>query len=423
MRIIKHISEKYKQHYYQYTLSNGFNIYLFPKKGFTQKYGYFYTRYGSLGSEFISNGDEVIQPLGIAHFLEHKIFEDESKDIFQDFARLGANVNAYTNFESTVYYFSTNENLEECIEKLSSFVTNVYLTDENVEKEKGIISQEIRMYEDDPSWRCYFNGLANLYEDHPIKNDIAGSIDSIMEISKEDLLKAYRNFYSPKNMAYLVVGDFDNDRMIELIRNSFPEAFLKSTDVGEVELAGDYKKVDERETNLEFDLKIPMFDYFIKIREVDDPMEMLKLSVCRKIALDYLFGKGGNLYQELYDKDLINQSFGAEFSYGTKYAYLAIGGESKNPHEAVNYIKERILKAQNEGLDEKHIERIIKKLKGRTIQSLNSVNNIGNSFVSYDVKGISFFDAFKTVDEITPKDVYESILFDVEGYDLLSIVR
>lgn len=423
MRVIKHISEKYKQHYYQYVLRNGFNIYLFPKKGFTQKYGYFYTRYGSLGSEFLFNRQEIVQPLGIAHFLEHKIFEDESRDIFQDFAKLGANVNAYTNFESTVYYFSTNENLEECIDKLSSFVTKVYLTDENVEKEKGIISQEIRMYEDDPSWRCYFNGLANLYESHPIKNDIAGSVDSIMKISKEDLLKAYENFYSPKNMAYLVVGDFDNDQMLETIIKSFPDMFMESTCMGKVELSGDYKSLEKREVELDFGLKMPMFDYFIKVKEVDDSMEMLKLSICRKIALDYLFGKGGNLYQELYDKDLINQSFGAEFSYGTKYSYFAIGGESKNPQEAAKHIKDRIQRAQKEGLDYKHIERIIKKLKGRTIQSLNSVNNIGNSFVSYEVKGISFFDAFKTVDDITPKDVYESILFEIEGLDLLSIVR
>jgi predicted Zn-dependent peptidase len=417
-------SEKFNQEYTLVELENGFKIYLFNKKGFVKKYAYFYTKYGSLGVDFIdSKGDLVLQPKGIAHFLEHKIFEDENKNIFSDFAQIGGNVNAFTTFNSTVYYFSSLDNFEKGIEMLSSFVTNLYLTEENVNKEKGIIIQEIKMYDDDANWRTYFNGLSKLYEIHPIKYDIAGDEKSVSSTSKSDLEYAYEHFYSPKNMSYLLIGDFDEENIINEVIKSLPEEFMNRTTKGVVDLKVDYSPVTDSIVEMDMGLNMPMFDYFIKINDVKEGKESLKDSLCKVIGIGCAFGRGTEFYRDLYEMDLINTSFGTEHNYGKGFSYITLGGESKNPMKVKELIIENFNKIRTEGIKEDIFNRVIRKMKGRTIQSLNSLSSIGNSFIGYDSKELEYFMAFDILDSITLDDVNNSMKIDIEGNDLISIVR
>ena len=190
-------------------LDSGLDVLLIPKKGYIKKYAIFSTKYGSNDNKFIPiNENDVIQvPEGIAHFLEHKLFEEPEGNIFDEFSKLGTNVNAFTNFNQTSYLFSCTDNFCESLELLIKFVQNPYFTDENVEKEKGIIAQEIKMYEDNPGWRVFFNALKGMYFEHPVKIDIAGTIESIQNIDKETLYKCYNTFYNPKNMVLVTVGE------------------------------------------------------------------------------------------------------------------------------------------------------------------------------------------------------------------------
>src|SRR5699024_3874033 len=196
---------------------NDLDVYFMPKKGYTKKHAIFTTNYGSMDSEFVPIGQEkaISVPDGIAHFLEHKLFEEPEENIFDKFSKLGADVNAYTSFNRTAYLFYCTEHFYQNLELLIRFVQNPYFTDENVEKEKGIIAQEIKMYEDNSNWKAYFNLLKSMYFQHPIRNDIAGTIESISNISKELLYTAYNTFYHPKNMVLFIVGDLSFNDIME----------------------------------------------------------------------------------------------------------------------------------------------------------------------------------------------------------------
>ena len=201
-------------------LDSGLKIYFMPKPGFVKKYAVFSTNYGSIDNVFVPIGEDkpVEVPEGIAHFLEHKLFEEEEANIFDKFSKLGASVNASTSFNQTSYLFNTTDHFYQCLEILIRFVQSPYLTDENVEKEKGIIAQEIKMYDDNPAWRVFFNCLRAMYINHPIRIDIAGTVDSINTITKEMLYKSYNTFYHPSNMVLFVVGDLSFEEIIETVK-------------------------------------------------------------------------------------------------------------------------------------------------------------------------------------------------------------
>lgn len=203
-------------------LDNGLKVYIMPKRGYTKQFAIFATHFGSNDSKFIAPGDTDVTevPDGVAHFLEHKMFEEEEGSIFEQFSKLGASANAYTNFTTTAYLFASTENFYENLKLLVKFVQNPYFTDENVEKEKGIIAQEIRMYQDDPNWKVYFNALEALYHVHPVRKDIAGTIESISQINKEILYKCYYTFYHPENMVLFAVGDIDIDKTLDIIKEN-----------------------------------------------------------------------------------------------------------------------------------------------------------------------------------------------------------
>ena len=206
--------------YYE-RMANGLDVYVLPKPGFQKTYATFSTKYGSIDNRFRVGGGEVHEvPDGIAHFLEHKMFEEPEGDVFAKFASRGASANAFTSFDRTVYLFSATEHILDNLRTLLDFVQNPYFTDENVEKEKGIIGQEIKMYQDQPDWRSYFGLIGAMYNVHPIRIDIAGTIESISRITKETLYTCYRTFYHPSNMMVFVVGGVNPEEVFELVREN-----------------------------------------------------------------------------------------------------------------------------------------------------------------------------------------------------------
>lgn len=264
------------------TLENGLNIYIFPKKDYVKQYAMLSVDFGSNDIEFIDvkNAKKRLMPEGIAHFLEHQLFEDKEKSIFDKFADLGASANAYTNFDSTNYLFSSSGNFNKSLINLIDFVQTPYFSKKNVEKEKGIIIQEIKMYQDNPYWRSYFNLLSALYINHPVKNDIAGTVESVSSITPEDLYICYYNFYQPSNMDLILIGDIDEQKVINLIKEnqaqkSFPN-FKNPTTIIKEEPAAIAKKLVEEKMKV----SRPMVQLAFKDPiNYEEPLETIKKNI------------------------------------------------------------------------------------------------------------------------------------------------
>lgn len=389
-------------------LENGLEIFVLPKKDYTKKFAIFGTHYGSIDNKFIIPGqNEATEvPEGIAHFLEHKLFESEEGGVFNRFSKLGSNVNAYTNFNSTCYLFSCTDKFMENLSILIDFVQSPYLTHENVEKEKGIIEQEIRMYEDNPNWKVFFNGLRGLYSNHPVKIDIAGTVDSIYKIDKEQLLKCYNTFYVPNNMVVFIVGNVDVDEACNTIEKNLKPSFKP--------LGGEVKRILPNEPDsikqdrIEEELSVSMPLFNISFKNINNNLkgkELLRKDIETKIILDTIFGKSSELYRSLYDDGLINENFETEYTFDVSYGHSIIGGESKDPSKVYNAIRKEIESIKSNGLDANNFERVKKKAIGQHISSYNSVEFIANTFTSYYFKGINLFDYIEVLKNLDLESV------------------
>lgn len=400
--ITRFYNELLDEEMYKKVLDNGFGIYVLPKKDYTKKHAYFATEYGSLYNKFEENGNVVEMPLGIAHFLEHKIFEDEEGSIFETFAKLGASVNAYTNYFSTCYTFSTVDNYKESLTTLIDFVQRPHITDENVEKEKDIIVQELKMYDDQPNWRAYINLLESMYFNHPIRYDIGGTIDSVNLITKEELLKCYNSFYSPDRMLAFVIGDIDVDETFETVENALTEEFLNKPHSPKLILPDEPDEVKRKYFEEKMDVTVPIVYMGIKDKVFyDNPKKRLEKGLISKMLADMVFGRGSDFYEKHYESGLINASFSSDFSYGRTFGYTAITSETKTPEELLKAIENEINKIKEIGLSKDVFERIRKKMIGRYLSSFNSTQYIANSFMNYYMRGIELFDYLETLQSIT----------------------
>src|SRR5699024_6543886 len=300
---------------------NGLKIYFMPKKGYIKKHAMFSTDYGSIDNKFIPIGEDkpLEVPEGIAHFLEHKLFEEPELNIFEKFSDIGGSVNAFTSFNQTSYLFETIDNFYENLELLIKFVQSPYLTDKNVEKEKGIISQEIRMYEDDPGWKVYFNLLEAMYSSNPVRIDIAGTIDSITNINKKLLYKAYNTFYHPSNMILFVVGDLDFKEIIKVVEKSEKKTKNKISNIERIkslEIEGINKSIVEYKMYT----SNPIFHIGFKDKDIGKlGKSKVEKDLKTDIILDMLFGNSSKFYNEFYEKGLIDSSFGANYTGKQSY--------------------------------------------------------------------------------------------------------
>ncbi|HOK62287.1 MAG TPA: pitrilysin family protein [Soehngenia sp.] len=406
--MLKIKNERIKEEVYFETLENGLKIYYYPKIGFSKKYAVFSTGNGSCDNKFkIEGNDEVITlPDGIAHFLEHKLFEDPEKDFFEKFSSLGADVNAFTNFNQTSYLFSTTENFIECLLELVNLVMEPFFTDENVEKEKGIIAQEIQMYKDSPNWKVFFNLLDGLYVNHPIKIDIAGSIDSISKINKDNLYLAYKLFYNPESMVLVLVGDIEFEKVIDELNIEFSKyntEKLKGIKIYENEPAIiNKKRIEERMST-----SIPIFNLGIKDINIGlKGKDAVIKDLTTNLILEILFSRSSEFYQELYTEGLIDDQFGAYYTGKTDYGYSIISGSSENPNKVYDKIME-LFKNPDKYLTEDGFERIKKKQIGQFLIGLNSIEYIAYAFTELCFQDFLLIDYLDLYEEINFKMIKE----------------
>ncbi|MFD2307626.1 EF-P 5-aminopentanol modification-associated protein YfmH [Enterococcus termitis] len=395
---------------YTEVLENGLTVYLLPKKDYNKTYGLFTTNYGSIDNEFVPIGQEdfVKVPDGIAHFLEHKMFEKEDGDVFQQFGRQGASANAFTSFTKTSYLFSTTDQVRLNLETLLDFVQAPYFTKETVEKEKGIIGQEIQMYLDDSNWRLFFGILGNLYPKHPLHIDIAGTVESIDEITAEDLYTCYNTFYHPSNMTLFVVGKMDSEEMMSFIReNQAAKKFAKAVPVKRhfpQETATDIVK----ESSLE--MPISRSKVIVGLKGLDevptDGKALLKYKLTANLLFQLLFGNTSQNYLTLYNEGLLDDSFGYEFSLDRSFHFADFGGDSDYPEQLAERIEEILLTVDKSSeLTEENLSLLKKKMIGKYFQSLNSLEYIANQFSQSLYGETTLFDTPEVIESIQLSDV------------------
>jgi len=395
---------------YYKKLANGLDVYILPKKGFSKTFVTFTTKYGSVDRTFTPIGEKepITVPDGIAHFLEHKMFEKEEGDVFQKFSERGASANAFTSFTRTAYLFSATDHIFENTETLLDFVQEPYFTEKTVEKEKGIIGQEITMYDDQPDWRLYFGAIENMYHNHPVKIDIAGTIESIDQITAEHLYTCYNTFYHPSNMLLFIVGNVDPKEMMAFIednqnKKSFKEAPEIQRYFDEEPLA-----VAIKEREIQMDVQQPKVYVGLKAKETNlSGEEMLKHELAIQIGLENLFGRASEFYTDVYDNGLIDESFAYDFTLEKGFGFALIGSDTPNPDALVGKILNTVNHAE-QMLNVESIERIKRKKIGFFLRALNSLEYIANQFTRYKFNDMNLFDVVPVIEKITLEDVKEA---------------
>lgn len=398
-----------KEELYFETLENGLKVYFMPKKGFVKKYAILATDFGSNDLEFVPKGecDRIRVNEGIAHFLEHKMFEQpDGGNAFDLFSKYGASANAFTNFNMTAYLFSATENFNECLTHLIDYVQTPYYTEENVEKEKGIIAQEIKMYDDDPSWQVYFNALKAMYQKHNVRIDIAGDVDSIYKITPDELYKCYNTFYNPSNMILFVIGDLDENEVMDVIKKA------NHSDIDKIEGKiqrfpnEEPKEIAQKEIVEKYQVSMPMFNIAYKDEDVNlRGKELLKKEVVSDILCDMIFKTGSELNEDMYMKGMVNDSFYGGFYSEVEYAFTLISGEGKDPHKVKDTITEYLERYKKEGLSRVGFERAKKKKIGEFLKYMDSMEFIANNFISYAFKDVNILDYLEVLKEVEFEDV------------------
>ncbi|MFE5319536.1 EF-P 5-aminopentanol modification-associated protein YfmH [Paenibacillus sp. NPDC056579] len=415
-----------KETLYVEQLPNGLSVFILPKEGFQKTYATFSTKYGSIDNHFQVQGGEKKQvPDGIAHFLEHKMFEEPTGDIFAVFASQGASANAFTSFDRTTYLFSATEHIHENLTTLLNFVQNPYFTNENVEKEKGIIGQEIKMYQDNADWRSYFGLIETMYHNHPVHIDIAGTVESISHITKELLYDCYHTFYHPSNMSLFVVGGVKPEEIIELVRQNQAAKDYKPQGNIERYFQQEPASVKQKEKVTVLPVSLPKCLFGCKEpNQTAQGKELLKRELTMKVLLDILLSPSSAIYQKLYDEQLISDNFGTEYNIGENYAFSVVGGDTKDPNLMISRIKDEIDKVKEQGIQASDFERSRKKKIGGFMRQLNSPEAIANEFTKYRFKGIELFDILPVYEEMKLEEVNERLREHFDWNQLaVSIVR
>lgn len=397
-----------KEVLYHEVLDNGLDVYILPKEEFNKTFATFTTKYGSIDNHFVPlKSDNAIKvPDGIAHFLEHKLFESEHGDVFQDFSKQGASANAFTSFTRTAYLFSSTDQFEKNLETLIDFVQDPYFTEESVEKEKGIIGQEIRMYDDNPDWRVYFGAIENMYVHHPVKIDIAGTVESIAQITPDLLYTCYETFYHPSNMLLFIVGPVNPEAVIEQIRqNQAKKTFAPAQQVQRF-FEDEPDHVDKQENTLEMAVQTPKCLFGIKTKQPERVgLELLKHELAIQLILDTLFSKSSKNYEELYNEGLIDDSFGISYTEEYGFGFAIIGGDTKDPDKLSKKIREMLLEFKQGNISDEALKRTKKKKIGSFLRALNSPEYIANQFTRYQFNKMNLFDVIQELENLTIETV------------------
>lgn len=402
---------------YASVVEPGLEVYLLPKKGYRKKYAIFSTKFGSIDSHFIveteKGEEELCVPDGVAHFLEHKLFEEEGGNAFDRFASLGAMSNAYTSFTHTTYLFSCTDFFKKNLELLLDFVQDPYFTPESVAKEQGIIAQEIKMYQDNPQWRLFFNLLGALFQEHPVRLDIAGSVESIRQITDEILYKCYHTFYHPANMGIFVVGDINPEAVLQQIadnvskRNYAPAREIKRIYPEEP------SQVTKKSVSQKLSVSQPLInlgfkDFAVSPQQPVQGDELLRRELVSDILLSLIFSSSEELFNNLYEEGLVDDYFSYGYTGENTYAYSLIGGRTKDPELLYQKIMEQLGRLAKKSFKKESFARHKRKILGGFIKGFNDLEFIANNYLAYRFKGINMLAFPRILESITLDEIEAS---------------
>lgn len=406
--------------YVKAELECGLTVYIMEKPQFSSSYAIFGTKYGSIDTRFSKNGSEMIDvPEGIAHFLEHKLFESEDGDAFAKYAKTGASANAFTSFDRTCYLFSCSDKFYENLDILLNFVQSPYFTEETVQKEQGIIGQEIRMYDDSPSWRVLFNMLDAMYHCHPVKIDIAGTTETISQINADLLYKCYETFYNPSNMFICIAGNVNADKTLKQIENSIKNKPATNITRGEFD---EPDSVVSNYTEQKLAVNMPLFCLGFK-QKIASPYRRLKSKVCVNLLLQIICGDASPLYAKLMNEGLINDEFDFEYFYGNGYAAVLFEGESCDPERVTSEIKAEINRLRVEGIDKKLFSAIKCGTYGDMVRKFNNVENLAMQLTECAMCDYDLFEELKLLKTVSYDDVLKRLDVFCEENAVLSVIK
>lgn len=406
--------EQIDERVFEAELNNGLKLFIIPKKGFQKTFVTYTTKFGSLDNKFKPHGSDtfVTVPDGVAHFLEHKLFEndDESEDLFTAFAEDNAQVNAFTSFDRTSYLFSATDHVERNIKRLLTMVESPYFTKETVDKEKGIIAEEIKMYQEQPGYKLMFNTLKAMYDTHPIRVDIAGSVESIYEIIKDDLYLCYETFYHPSNMVLFVVGDVDVANIYDVVATHENQRDKEAQPQIVRDPLIEKATVNESKVTETMKLQSPRLMLGFKNNPlVDEPdASFVKRDLEMTLFYEMLFGEETDFYQSLLNEDLIDETFGYQFVLEPTYSFSVITSATQYPDKLKALLLTEIENNQGQLNDEEAFSLLKKQFIGEFISGLNAPEYIANQYTKLYFEGVSLFDLLEIVESITLESVNET---------------
>ena len=402
---------------------SGLEILIWKTEGHSVKHALFGTRYGSVNTTFKTSDDPdfVTVPNGIAHYLEHKLFENEDCDVFDLYAQTGASGNAYTSFDRTCYLFTCTDNFIPSLRILLDFVQKPYFTEETVRKEQGIIGQEIRMYDDSPDWKVFFNLLEGIYHENPVRIDIAGTQESIAMINADLLYRCYNTFYNLHNMVLAIAGDVDEDEILSVCDELLKPCENKDL-VSIVPEEPDTVKESYKEQS--FEVAVPMFNLGFKSKPVSNE-DIVRETVLCNMAEELLMGETSELYKTLYDGGLINSAFYFETFSGDGFFVPIFGGESRDPEKVREMLNDEIKRRMIEGFDPESFEIAKKHYYGSLIKGLGSPESIATGLINAGLRGTGdAFSVIEAVADVSLEDVNACLKtrFDTDN-STLSVIR
>ena len=415
MEFTKITNKRINEEYYRMKHSSGLEIIVYPKKGFNSTYASIGTKFGSVYSKFMFNGREITVPDGTAHYLEHKLFESEDGDAFSKYAKVGASANAFTSFDMTCYLFSCTDKFRESLEILLDLVQSPYFTDETVAKEQGIISQEIKMYDDSPDWRVMMNLLQGLYHNHPINKDIAGSVETIAKITPAILYECYNSYYNLNNM---VLADPD-----EVLRIADEKIKLNEKVETSVIFPDEPYRIVKDYTEQILPVGVPQFELGFK-EDSTNKYATSKELICTSILLNAFIGESSELYRRLLDEKLINSSFGNEYLEGLGYRSVIFSGESAEPKAAAEMIRDAAVKLHKDGISSRDFDNARKVVYGRLAAGFDQKQNIASELINNHFTGREIFEAVNMAAEITKEDINQRLEYQLDSDNCcLSVVK
>lgn len=391
---------------YKYELEDGLKVYICPKKGFSKKVGMYGTHFGSIDTDFydIQEKKRKRVPDGIAHFLEHKLFEQEDGNALDLFAKMGVSSNAYTSYDHTVYFFETNDKFEECLKTLFDFITTPYFTDENVEKEKGIIEQELNMYEDSPDSVVYYNVMRAMYNNYPLNVDIGGTVESVYSITKEELYSCYNTFYAPQNMFVIIIGDVDIESTVKMIKERHSSTKRDELSVPQRFYPEEPENIAMREIEKKLDVFMPSICIGFKSSKKDGKTN-IRNALITEIINEAAFSDLSDFYEDMYNAGLLTEPMYMTYESGKDFSHTLVFFQSLKYKECEEKFNEHLAALKENGISEELFNIVLNKKIGQEIYNSESMMQVSREVIDSIIEDTEVFEASKVLGEITVKDV------------------